>query len=291
MRKPDKNDHIVIIGGDKRQLYLYNRLLMEGFSVVAYDVPEVPVQQDISKSISYEQFAKLLNTCDIFILPIPFSRDGGNTINSKSAVIMTDTLLSHMCSGTRLIGGCLNEAFLKKCNERKIITSDLMDNPSFELQNTIATAEGAIAEAITRSPMNLHRSRCLVTGYGKCSKAICGRLGGLHANVTVCARKKEQQISAFEQGFSFIDFGRLPAVAHQYDFIFNTVPSLVLTGEILQKLKKDTVIIDIASKPGGTDFEACSRFSVNASLCLSLPGKYSPKTSADIIYDCIMSEE
>ncbi len=285
-----KNDNIVIVGGDARQKYLYDNLLENGFSVIPYDVPDVPVNKDLAKSVSYGDFKNTITACNVFILPIPFSRDG-STVNSKFSVIALNTFLSHIHPGSVIIGGCINDDFTKKCHAKNIAVYDLMENPSFELLNTIATAEGAIAEAVMKSPLNIHFSNCLVTGYGKCAKAICSRLGGLNANVTVCARKKEHQISAFESGYSYINFGKLSDSVEKYDFIFNTVPAMVLTEDVLKNVNKQTTIIDIASKPGGTDFGSCERLGINAWLCLSLPGKYSPKSSADIIYDCIINQQ
>ncbi len=85
-----------------------------------------------------------------------------------------------------------------------------------------------------------------------------------------------------------MNFHQLSKNVSDYDFIFNTIPSLVLTENILNNVHKDTTIIDIASKPGGTDFDACKSLGINARLCLGLPGKYSPKTSAKIIYNSIV---
>lgn len=50
------------------------------------------------------------------------------------------------------------------------------------------TAEGAVAEAISLSPVNLYRSRCLVTGYGRCAAILADRLKGMGARVTVAGR-------------------------------------------------------------------------------------------------------
>ena len=73
----------------------------------------------------------------------------------------------------------------------------------------------------------------------------------------------------------------------KYDFIFNTVPAPVLTKERLQGVKPEVCIIDIASRPGGTDFSYCQESSIFAKLCLGLPGIYAPKSSAGILMEVI----
>ena len=231
-------------------------------------------------------FENFIASHDVFILPIPFSRDGTH-ISSPSGGFPVDRLLSLASENSVIIGGCFTDSFLSKCSEKKITVYDLTNDLSFELLNSIATAEGAIAEAIKASPRNLHDSRCLVLGYGKCGHSLAERLRGLNARVTVCARNLVHRTKAFGQNLKAIDFPELEQNFSQFDFIFNTVPALVLTEDILENAKKNALIIDLASKPGGTDFEACARLGLRARLCLSLPGKYSPESSADIIYNSI----
>ena len=70
-------------------------------------------------------------------------------------------------------------------------------------------------------------------------------------------------------------------------FLINTVPDRVIDESLIMILQKDAIIIDIASKPGGCDFEACKRYQINCTHALGLPGIYCPKTGAKILYDCM----
>ena len=72
-----------------------------------------------------------------------------------------------------------------------------------------------------------------------------------------------------------------------YDFIFNTIPALVLTAPLLKKMKPQVTIIDIASAPGGVDFAAASELNLCARLAPGLPGKYAPASSARAIKETI----
>ena len=72
-----------------------------------------------------------------------------------------------------------------------------------------------------------------------------------------------------------------------FDFLFNTVPHLVLTEPLLQNTKPDALLIDLASAPGGTDFPAAARLGRKAMLCQGLPGKYAPASSAGAIREAI----
>jgi dipicolinate synthase subunit A len=73
------------------------------------------------------------------------------------------------------------------------------------------------------------------------------------------------------------------------DIIFNTIPSVILGEEQLEKVKKDCVIIDLASKPGGVDFEASKRLGIKTIWALALPGKVAPITAANIIKSTIFN--
>lgn len=276
--KDKMNLRYCIIGGDLRQRYLAAEFENNGYHINTFGVCGIPDDSSLKERIDHS---------DILILPIPFSKDR-RTVFSNTGDINISELLSLLNSHHILYGGCFYEAFRNKCQEKGVAFIDFMDDDTFELNNSIATAEGAIAEAIAHSDINIHASRCLVLGYGKCGSAISDRLKSLNARVTICARKKSQQLLAYESGHFYMNFHQLSKNVSDYDFIFNTIPSLVLTENILNNVHKDTTIIDIASKPGGTDFDACKSLGINARLCLGLPGKYSPKTSAKIIYNSIV---
>ena len=74
----------------------------------------------------------------------------------------------------------------------------------------------------------------------------------------------------------------------------NTVPSRVLGAEQLAALKPGALVIDLASKPGGVDFDAAARLGVKVIWALSLPGKVAPVSSGEYIKNTvyhIMEEE
>src|SRR5574344_1200202 len=274
-------EKILILGGDRRQKYLYYELLDHNYQVCAFCVPDLESENSLSD---------LLDHCTVLILPIPYTKDKSTIYTQDSTVSLPiDYVVSHIHPKTTIYGGCFKSEFLDCCSKLSLITKDFMDNPEFELFNSIATAEGAIAEAIIHSPINVHQTHCLILGYGKCGKSIASRLKGLNAYTTVCARNPLQLADAYENGHQYCVLNDLSNDIGKYDFIFNTIPAMVLNRDILCNAKSDVTIIDIASKPGGTDFDACRHFGLNSHLCLSLPGKYSPKSSAHIIYKCLNS--
>ena len=85
----------------------------------------------------------------------------------------------------------------------------------------------------------------------------------------------------------WIMFNLVKEKLSQYDIIINTVPHMVLTKERLNYVKKDCLIIDLASKPGGIDQKIAEGKGIKSIWALTLPGKVAPFTTAEIIKKAI----
>lgn len=164
---------------------------------------------------------------------------------------------------------------------------DYMKAAGVAERNAVATAEGAIAEALQEGCVSIQGSRCLVMGYGTCGCALASKLGQWKAAVTVMERKEKKRETARSFGYEAVSFDGSKEHMKTYDIIFNTVPAPVLTEAFLAEVKPEVTIIDIASKPGGVDFDYCRRKGIRAKLCLGLPGKYAPKSAAGILMEVI----
>ena len=157
------------------------------------------------------------------------------------------------------------------------------------IPNAVPTAEGAIEIAITETPFTIHGSKSLVLGYGKIGKILSKDLYALGAQTYVEARKYADLAMIEGHGYEPLPLDNLKDHIHEFDIIFNTIPSLILDDEILTKVKKDALIIDLASKPGGIDFDAAKSYGLKVIWALSLPGKIAPVSSGAIIKDTIMN--
>ena len=73
----------------------------------------------------------------------------------------------------------------------------------------------------------------------------------------------------------------------KFDIIINTIPFQILDENRLDMLKKDVVIIDLASNPGGVDRKAAKEKNIKLIWALSLPGKVAPVTSAEFIKETL----
>lgn len=166
--------------------------------------------------------------------------------------------------------------------------TDYYKSETLTMLNAVPTAEGAIFCALENSEITIYKSKCLVIGNGRIGKVLSDRLRGLKADVCVSARKESDIAYITACGFDAIKTNDLSEHISKFDFIFNTVPHLVLTDKVLENCNKNSLIIDLASKPGGTDFEAANNKNIKTIHALALPSKIAPKTAAMFIANTII---
>ena len=287
---------IAIIGGDLRQIYLAILLMKQGYPVTVYG--NQPSLYQLSKEdVSYYDANVILNSSfvttvkenDVLILPIPLSKDSEHiTMNKMYDPISNSSLLQNLTHKPYIFAGAIKPSIRTFLQEHEVPFCDFMELEPIAIENAIATAEGTIVEAISRSNINLNHSNVLVLGYGRCAKILASKLKGMDAIVTIAARKADALAYAKAYGFNAIKLPEKVTDLSHYDYIFNTIPTAIISRELLQTTKSDVTIIDIASAPGGVDFAAAKELGINASLCLALPGIYAPKASATILSDAIL---
>lgn len=127
------------------------------------------------------------------------------------------------------------------------------------------------------------RAAVLVLGFGPVGRALAVRLAALGARVTVAARRPVQRAMAEELGLRAVPLTELAAAAAAFDTVVNTIPAPVLTAAVLAALPKGCLIVDLASKPGGTDFAAARRLGHTALHALSLPTVWAPETAGEAL--------
>jgi len=199
-------------------------------------------------------------------------------------------LSRHIRKHHKVFGGVIPEAFRQECDERGICCYDYMRDESIAVFNAVATAEGAILEALIHKDTNIHRSNTLVLGYGRCGMVLAQKLKGLSAFVTVCGSNPIELARAEAMGMETLLLSRLEERVGEFEYIYNTIPALALEEGILGKVQKDVLIIDIASGKGGVDYQAAERLEVKALHCLGLPGKYAGRISAKRLTEYVVDK-
>lgn len=267
-----------VLGGDKRSFYLAKALKDDGYKVRLWGFEKLGTMDC--------EIASALDS-DIIILPvIPFSDDenvvspySNSNLNLKE---YEDTLKD------KIIFTGIKDKFVSAFPDLENKVSSYSDREEFAVKNAVPTAEGAIEQALKHSDITINGSKVLVCGYGRIGKVLSEMLRGMGADVTVSARKQSDLAWIKLNGFAGIKTGDFTEI-NSYNFIFNTIPSLILSEDILRKLSKDTLIIDLASLPGGVDFAYAEKCGIKAIHALSLPGKIAPKSAGEIIESTILN--
>lgn len=281
------NLRFAVIGGDLRQVYLANYLFTKGHTVIVYGLSHPQLLKGCIQAVNVQQ---LIAPNTHVVLPLPVTKDGVHLfITQTEQTFSIEQLKELITISNPIYCGVMPKELSAFCEYRHIPYYDLMADSAVAIRNGIATAEGAIAHAVFESNATLHQSNALVVGFGRCGKVLAHKLAGLDAHVTISARKPCELALAESYGYKAIHANRLKRNIGRFPFIFNTVPAPILTSDLLSKLSSNTVIIDIASVPGGTDFNYAKKHNICAKLCLGIPGKTAPKTSGEILAEAILN--
>lgn len=268
-----------IIGGDKRQLFLAKSIYDSGYTVMLGGFDRLKS----TGALVLCDIKSAAEKSDVIILPVPSVRTDGsiNTPFSDDCTVLDDELIEIMLKKPVFVA--MKDRFLKAYPQFE--NAELYDyaaKEEFAILNALPTAEGALEVAMKQFEGTVAGSRCLITGYGRIGKVLAEMLKNHKADVTVSARKSSDMAFAQAFGYKKLNTNKLSCIRN-FDLVFNTVPSLIFDRELLENTDKNTIIIDLASLPGGVDFEAAQKLGIDAVRALALPGKCAPKTAGEII--------
>ena len=181
----------------------------------------------------------------------------------------------------------LKPPLVGEAQARSLLLADYFAREELAVANAVPSSEGAIQIAMEELPITLHGARALVIGYGRLGKVLARQLRGLGVRVSVAARKYADLAWIRAEGLEAERSDQLSGWLCGYDLVVNTVPAPILGREELTQLKPGCLVIDLASKPGGVDFDAAAQLGVKAVWALSLPGKVAPVTAGLAIRDAI----
>ena len=276
-----------IIGGDLRIVKLADMLAKEGNSIYVYGLEKTEDLKNNSNIIKCDTIKKAIQDVEIVIGPIPFSSNG-TTVNAPfSEKEITIREMMHFINAKVLIAGGVAPEIYGMANDEYVEIIDVMKREELAVLNTIATAEGTIQIAIENTNKILHGSEVLILGFGRIGKVLARKLAGLAVKVTCAARKDEDIAWIQAYGHKATNINSLGENLKKYDIIINTVPHMILTSERLVNVKKECLLIDLASNPGGIDKKAVKDRNLKFVWALSLPGKVAPTTSAEFIKETI----
>ncbi|WP_379126637.1 dipicolinate synthase subunit DpsA [Paenibacillus sp. sgz500958] len=279
---------IVFLGGDARQIEVIRKCVEMDATVSAagFDKWETPCEGVSLESMTVE----LLGRADVLVLPTVGCDDEGN-INALFSSERLRLLEEHTAALPQqcLVYTGMAKGYLRKlCAARKLKLVELLDRDDVAIYNSIPTAEGALVMAIQNTDFTIHGSDAMVLGMGRTGFTMARSLQGLGANVKMGVRRQEHYARAEEMGWKPFMTAELLNHVTDTDLIFNTIPGMIITAQVLSRIPKHTVIIDLASAPGGCDFRYAEKRGIKAILAPGLPGIVAPKSAGIIMANALV---
>lgn len=291
---------ISLAGGDERQYYMLLHLLevlkeKDIKAQVTYYLTSFPVNASQTLSTRFPDTVtsvptlnQALEQCRIFIGPVPFSRDGIHLFTPHSENALTLTELINAANKPDILAGGNIPKYLQQ-NMPKVSFLDFMKEESFLDVNSQLSAEGLLAYIIHHTKGSIRNSSCLVTGYGRFGAAIANKLSCLGSRVFVYDRKQEKNPDILKAGYQCYDIRTYPPMKQDFDFVINTIPAPVIKAPFLRTLRKDCVLFETASAPGGFDSDICQGLALKLVHCPGIPGKTAPKAAGIAMAESILT--
>ena len=242
------------------------------------------------RTVLTDSLMSLSKRVDCIVLPLPVSSDNVmvNTPFYKQSLPL-DNLLSAIKEGGVIFGGSITPEAASLFNKHNLETIDYLEREELSVMNAVPTAEGAVQIAMEELATTLYGRSVLILGMGRIAKVLIRILTGFSCKITVAARKYSDLAWAEVYGCKGVHIRSLEPALEDAEVLFNTVPSLLLNGERLMRLKKDCLLIDLASKPGGVDMRTAADLGIKTVWALSLPGKVAPVSAGEIIASAILN--
>ena len=262
-----------------RQVWLTRLLLEDGLDAASWALEQGGAPNGVPLNQALE--------AELLILPLPVCRAANLNLPLTDTELAADQLWPRLRPAQLLLGGMTGELAARLADRFGLTLLDYYSREETQTANAVPTAEGAIQLAMEATESTIHKSQCLVAGFGRVGKLLASRLSALGAEVSVSARKYGDLAWAGACGYHAMRSHSLQGGLGRFDLIFNTVPALLFDERRLRETKADCVLVELASAPGGIDLDAAKRVGRRVLCAPGLPGKVAPRTAAAAIRDSI----
>lgn len=262
MRKQAMKDYIFVIDcNDNRNEYLLKSLIKDHCNVEVF-----------SKNIDYNEKSGLY----VFVFAPSSVIDGATAENIKNGSIVFCLKYSEE----------IKEIFSRK----NISVYKLFDDEILAMKNAYITAEGTLAYIIENTDISIIGMNVLVLGYGRVGKTVSKIMHDNRSLISVATDDEYEYAMASIYADNVYKLKELKGVLGLYSVIVNTIPCLILKGDLLKEISEECFIIDVASYPGGIDYDEAQKYNFKTMHALGIPGKIAPKTSGEEIKKSIFKK-
>lgn len=275
--------NIAVIGGDARQLEVIRKLVeLDGkLYLVGFDQLDHGFTGATKAKLEEVPFHEI----NAIILPVPGTTLDGHvdTVFSNEEIVLSEELLMQTPKDCQIYSGISNDFLNELITKTNRSLTQLFERDDIAIYNSIPTVEGTIMMVIQHTDFTIHSSNIAVLGLGRVGMSVARTFSHLGAKVKVGARKSKDIARITEMGLQPFYLNNLAEEVENIDICINTIPHPVVTAKAISKMPSHTLIVDLASKPGGTDFRYAEKRGIKALLAPGLPGIVAPKTAGQIL--------
>ncbi|MBW4081995.1 dipicolinate synthase subunit DpsA [Paenibacillus sp. S150] len=253
---PYEGSIAAVFGGDKRELEIARCLLELGVTVRTFGVVADPRYEALRAASPLEA----VKDAAILIAPVPGIAAGDKLYAPAAAgeIVVTADWFAAAKPEAAFFSGMATPTIREMARPYGTQFYNLKDDDYLQVMHAIPTAEGAISATVRETDHTIHRSPALIVGYGRIASLLAAGLRGMGARVTVAVRRPEIRVRAYADGFEVCGTTpeELKEAAGQALLLYNTAPAMLIDQEVLQAVRPDALVMDLASPPGGIDHEA-----------------------------------
>lgn len=253
---------VAVLGGDKRELEIVRSYLAAGSTVITFGV----IRSDEYETLRATSLEDAVARADVMVGPMP----GVGVDNSLFAphadepIRIDESTLAVAKPGSIFFCGRSTDVMRAAGALHGVEFHDIGDDDFVQVQHAIPTAEAAISIAVRETDETVNGARCLVVGYGRIGQVLASYLRGWGSAVTVAARRPEVRARAGAAGHGTLETtaDALQEGLSEADLVFVTAPARLLDRDVLEHVPASSLVIDLASPPGGLDHAAADEMGV-----------------------------
>ena len=243
---------VAYVGGDVREAEMARLSAEAGAEVVTFATPPaegIPTANSVEEALAGAR---------VVVGPLPLPEPDGRLYAPASSdpLYLRRQALEGMATHAHIVVGRADSELRRVAEETGVALHEYEHDTELMYERAPAIAEGAIAIAIQRSPVTIHGTRIGVMGFGRIGRVLVHRLVALGAEVNVLARRPEARSEARAMGARAHPIGAAPQVLTALEILFSTVPTRVVTRNLLVALPLGALVVDLAAPPGSVDHEA-----------------------------------
>lgn len=247
---------IAVVGGDEREQEIARLAATTGARVRVYGFPWPAAGIEGVELAATAHDA--LDGADYALFPIPGQAKDGTLFapESPTPILPGRALLERMNQGASIVLGWPDDGLRRAADELGIGMSEYEHDTELMLLRGPAIIEGALGLVIANTDITIHDATVAVVGHGNIGRLLTRTLVLLGAHVHLFARNPVQRADAFTAGATPHPLEDLPDLAPKLDMVFSTVPSAVVSADVLRLIQPGALVMDLAAPPGGIDLDA-----------------------------------